>query len=715
MFFNTPALLGFLALAAAPIIIHLLNRRRYIRVDWAPMQVLRQTIRSNRRRVRLEQWILLALRTLAVAALIAAIAGPMTAGTNLSVFDVRGRASRVVVLDDSLGMGLRSDGSSAFERAANALATLLDRVGPDDEVTVLTTSAPGRPLARQARLESPDELIARLKEAGPADAGNAWSAAFSAADTALRESTYPTREVTLITDLGRHGWDESVTRTASAWAADDVMLRVLTVDRDAPGGLALMSLTPRDPVLLADVDTAILAEVTNSGADAAEGETMTVNVDGTERTVALPDVPAGESVRVPVAATFAEAGPHRVSVRLPSDSLPADGFGYRSLDVRPELDVVIVDGQPGLGPFEGESDFLRLVLTAGYSRINVRTLLPEDWESQPLLTADVVLLANVDRLPAPRVTELERLVRAGTGLMIFVGSNVSPSVYNDLLGGPGGLLPARLSEPTEVDASAAGLLLADVAGSPLEDLGKLRPGLLDRVLPKLLMPAGVPEDSDARVLARWNDGLQSPAAVYQTYGRGGVLLWTVSADRDWSDWPTDRSYVLAVRSAATALAGRTGEDRNLTAGELIRVPLAADRRPTEVLIRRGTEPPQPADITGEGETLAAVFADTARAGFYTAEWEEPAAGTRRRTFAVSPDVADTLGGRLDEEELGRLLGPLSVDVIPWSGDVDASPGSSELWPWLIALLIFLLLCESALAAWIDRKRADTLRASRMTP
>ena len=74
MSFLAPWMLFALVLASAPIIIHLLNRRRFLRVDWAPMKYLKLTLKSNRRRLRLEQWLLLAVRTLAVMALFLAVA-----------------------------------------------------------------------------------------------------------------------------------------------------------------------------------------------------------------------------------------------------------------------------------------------------------------------------------------------------------------------------------------------------------------------------------------------------------------------------------------------------------------------------------------------------------------------------------------------------------------------------------------------------------------
>src|ERR1051325_9613754 len=108
MTFLAPWLLGGLALAAVPVIIHLLNRRRFRLVDWGPMHYLKLTLKTNRRRLRLEQWLLLAVRTLAVAALFLAVARPAVSGTGFGAWLAgRSRTSRVLVIGDSLSMDAR--------------------------------------------------------------------------------------------------------------------------------------------------------------------------------------------------------------------------------------------------------------------------------------------------------------------------------------------------------------------------------------------------------------------------------------------------------------------------------------------------------------------------------------------------------------------------------------------------------------------------------
>src|ERR1700730_12682944 len=62
--FNNPIMVYGLAGASIPVIIHLLNRRKFRETSWAAMQFLLAAIRKNYRRIRVEQWILLAIRTL---------------------------------------------------------------------------------------------------------------------------------------------------------------------------------------------------------------------------------------------------------------------------------------------------------------------------------------------------------------------------------------------------------------------------------------------------------------------------------------------------------------------------------------------------------------------------------------------------------------------------------------------------------------------------
>src|SRR6476469_3742852 len=74
--FGNLAMLGWLAAAAAPLLIHLWNRHRFREAPWAAMQFLLAAMRKNARRLQLQQWLLLAVRTLLIVLVVLAVAEP---------------------------------------------------------------------------------------------------------------------------------------------------------------------------------------------------------------------------------------------------------------------------------------------------------------------------------------------------------------------------------------------------------------------------------------------------------------------------------------------------------------------------------------------------------------------------------------------------------------------------------------------------------------
>src|SRR5262245_6026257 len=80
MTFLQPILLAALPLVALPIVIHLINQRRYQTVRWAAMMFLLAANRMSRGYAKLRQFLILLFRVLAVAALIFAVSRPLASG-----------------------------------------------------------------------------------------------------------------------------------------------------------------------------------------------------------------------------------------------------------------------------------------------------------------------------------------------------------------------------------------------------------------------------------------------------------------------------------------------------------------------------------------------------------------------------------------------------------------------------------------------------------
>ena len=218
-FLAAPLLWG-LFLAGVPTLIHLLNRRRFIVVDWAPMKYLKLTIRTNRRRMQIEQLLLLALRTLLMILIVLTVARIALSKSSMGGWLAkRSRISRIVVLDDSLAMGYRTEGKTAFDRAKQAATEILRGTGNKDSVTFLTTSPASTPLIHDASLEDSNKIISQIESMQPTDAAVTWSRTFKTIDDCVNTATFPQKQIILITDLRRSGWTNEVTAAANRWAS----------------------------------------------------------------------------------------------------------------------------------------------------------------------------------------------------------------------------------------------------------------------------------------------------------------------------------------------------------------------------------------------------------------------------------------------------------------------------------------------------------------
>lgn len=713
MHFLAPLLLAGTVLATAPIIIHLLNRRRFIRVDWAPMEYLKLTLKTNKRRLKLEQWLLLALRTLAVLALFFAVARPISSGTNLAGFlSVEGRASRVIVIDDSLSMSYQNGEQPAFERAKNATRQVLNQLGPQDSVSVLLASNPAQTLVRMAHLEdnARNKLIARINELSSCQMASHWISTLEDIDRQLQEATFPVKEVIIVTDLWAAGWTVEVRDLFDRWSQEQVTVRFIDIGDEPAGNRVLHSLELESRIALVDQEVRLMAVIENAGAEPLKSGQALLTVDGNITPVTLPEIPADKTVNVPVSVRFDQAGQHVVTLSIPADKLLADNIQRKIINVRQMVDVVLVDGEPGLNAFDSETDFLALALAAGNSNWQVAQAESSTWKTQLLTAPDLIVLANVDQLSKERVKELEELVSLGTGLMIFAGDQCDLELYNErLFKGGKGLLPARIHQIR--DLQSQGLVIEPIADSPIEMLKGLTPELLSRVRPRRFADVVLDPNADqqqVRVLARWNDAQQSPAVLEKRFGEGRVLFWSITADKSWSDWPAEASFVLAMRVAAQEIAAEIQRGENLIAGEPIHYELETITAPQSGELIWLDQELNPLDITfgtiDETKTMLSS-APIRFAGVVEATWQDTQLGDQTQKFAINANVEDSLQKKLNEQALQQFLGRMPLKLIRYQGkEMDLSTEGTELWRYLAVLLLGCLISESMLSTWIGRRR-----------
>lgn len=715
----SPLLIWGTLLGVVPIIIHLLNRRRFRRVEWAPMRYLKLTIQRNRRRIQIEQLLLLLVRIALPVLLFVLLARPLVNPTGLERwFGGAGRVSHVILVDDSLSMGYAAGAPPAFHRAREVAGALLAATRPGDRCTLVVTSAPGRPVFHEVEGTRREELSGDALSLPQTETRADWPAVLEGVDGVLQSSTYPTRQLTILTDLRKAGWDAGVSALARRWAEQGLRVRLVDVGADETNNIALESLVPLDRTILAGAESRWEAVIRNASPRLFAGAKAVLRVDDRPTEVALPEIAPRQSAKVPLTVRFPGSGPHDVSLQLPDDELPGDNQLWAAVPVKDSLLIRLVDGEPSSEPFGSEVDYLAAPLSVGVGDAEawrVEVVEEDDFLSPRFEPADVLVLANVAAPTQEQASRLSQLVRGGMGLMIFTGAKLDVGLYNDLLYRSGErLLPCPLK--AQVDGEVRGLFVEPVRPSPIEKLLELRPSALERVTARQIM--AVDEGSEpgkVRVLARWNDAARSPAVIERVVGDGRVLLWTTTADRAGNDWPVEPSFVLAVREAVRGTARPTPLSNTVSVGDRPRRVVRSSQQVSSVrLTPPGSGGPValsavPLEDKGSAEFGPAVaidLPDTRHAGLYRLAWNEGPLGTQQDLFAANPDARESALERIGEKGLRAMLGPLKLEIASVRGEgIDAfSATGQEVWHQLAWGLLGLLIAEPILASWVGRSR-----------
>ncbi|MEM8733640.1 MAG: BatA domain-containing protein, partial [Planctomycetota bacterium] len=137
--FSSAWMLAWVAGAAVPIVLHLLNQRTRGSVRWAAMRLLQQVIEKESKRIRFEQLILLLIRTLIFCVLAFALARPFLGSPLAEMQEEGNRQPRlwILVIDCSYSMDYQSGGQSRLDEAKMLAIETVDQAAENDAFALI--------------------------------------------------------------------------------------------------------------------------------------------------------------------------------------------------------------------------------------------------------------------------------------------------------------------------------------------------------------------------------------------------------------------------------------------------------------------------------------------------------------------------------------------------------------------------------------------------
>jgi len=198
--FLQPAFLLALPVVLLPIIIHLVNQRRFQTVNWGAMQFLLAANRVSQGYARIRRWLILAARIAAIAALVFAISRPLSSGW-LGLAGGGRVDTAIILIDRSPSMTMRdSSGRSKLDSSLDRIVRTLETLDPGRCVVIDSTNV------QAIELDSPDQLR-QLPQTSPSSKSADLPTMMEAVNQYVVANRPSGCDVWICSDVRQHDWN----------------------------------------------------------------------------------------------------------------------------------------------------------------------------------------------------------------------------------------------------------------------------------------------------------------------------------------------------------------------------------------------------------------------------------------------------------------------------------------------------------------------------
>ena len=605
---------------------------------------------------------------------------------------------RIVVLDVSRSMRYESpDGDTPIVRAKKLARALLDQGLPGDRATVLLAGASSTALG--PLVEDPTRYVARLEaaEAGLSDTN--LSSALAVIRPMIETPRANARaEIYFITDNHQGAWAQGAVAAFQEGLKVPVSVKVIDVGPSAPRNAWIAEARPIE----SGGKHFLHARLGASGNEPMERTLRVKRLPGLGDLSHKVKITPGTfaSVNLPIPDDYDIEDKVAELVIEPRDALPDDDQFWLNLDARGGVHVLLIESETTQIETLQPGFHLRMALEAlgrgdiGAVQVTRRT--PEALVASDFAKADVVVMANVAQLTDDRLLALENRVKAGTGLLMFLGPAVQVPFYNSKLHNPQRptecLLPRPLQQINRGElAGFTRLAWTHPLLAPLYDPAF---GDFTRVRARAYFSFGDASGGDQSQVLAWLEDA-APAIIEHTFGAGRIMVLNTTANDEWSDLPRRNSFVPFLDHALRRLT-QARMNRSFQPGEVVALALPAlGANPAATVTSPSGREITPA-LQALGGQLVARLDAVDEAGVYRLR-ARGEAGNAEVGFVVQAGRGDSIVAKADGETLRAWWWQVPFEVV--HPDPSARPeravgaGRVLLWPWLFAIGALLLFAE----------------------
>jgi len=688
--FLAPAFLAGLVAVSVPVLIHLINRERKVVVEFPSLMFLQKIPYRSVRRQKIRHLLLLILRCLALAMLVAAFARPFFEKKQNAI-STTGAREVVILLDHSSSMGY----ADRWTKAKDAAKKIVNGLGTGDHATLILFATDATVASEP--MATPDRINAAINGSKLSAEATRYAPALKLATQIIGASTLPRREVVLISDYQKVGWANHNEITfprgtvitpvdLGGPVASDVAVSQVTTDRDSTG--------ERDRVTVA-------ARLINTGA-ASKTVTATLAIGGRDAQTKQANVPARGAVQVAFTPIAVPTGATKGAVRITPDSLTQDDVLNFTIAPDEAVSVLIVEPTK---PRTNQSLFLSRAFGIGdrpsfrVAQKPIDALTTRDLDGRALIVLDEV------NPPGGDVgRRLRAMLEGGAGIIVVPGMNrleEFPAEWR-------AIMPATLGAPIDRSGDAGGTLSSvDYAHPIFEIFNAPRSG--DFSTARFYRYRALSAQPNASVIARFDDG--SPALIERSVAEGKLIVWASTIDSYWTNFPLQPVFLPFVHQLGKH-AGRYADPRPwFVAGDVLDLsrhgelttPFTGGRAAdsaASLIVESPAGVRERATPSGVGHLVRLK-----EQGFYELRGPNTPVGSGR-PIAVNVDPAESDLSHLDPQDIVVAVTAVPGQAVPGADLNPSTPQDQErrqrIWWYLLIVALLILGGETLLSNRLSR-------------
>lgn len=681
--FANPWLLAGLAAVGLPVLIHYLTRARPRRVAFPPFKFLLEACAGQQAVNRLRTILLLAVRTLAVLALVLLFARPFTRPSGATATQAAGQRV-VLMLDASLSMRAVQRGMPLFARAKAEAADVLRGLDSGAEAGVILVGATPRTLLPALSRNLP-ALHEALVKAEPTFEAADFQAALALAKRLLGGPG----TLYVFSDFQKSNWEAA----GELPAGTVCRLRPVTTEPVWNVALTGARLMPEEPV--AGETAELICSVFNCGPQPRE-ETVRLQLGefAQERRV---KVPAFATTECAFSVSFPQTGSFTGKAWLEPDAFREDDTRYVAVRVHKALQILLVSdadaGDTGSAAF-----FISRALVPSAQAapgLNLVRRHGQDTDRGILETADLFVLVAPAALTGEAVEIMTRRVQEGARFLAVLDGPTAP-----------GLMPPGLNAPFQLLRTVASDSGDALAPGPRKLFGEADAGDWSAARFRRHYQNRVLDGRNGEVLLSYPDG--SAAVTLSSVGKGAAVFVNLALTPDGGDFIGSPMFPATLHELLRALR-RSSEAREVVPGAAWVL-----ETPTQGEGALSVSGPDGASIDAQviasGRSARLALPAARLPGVYSVK----RGGAIMGAAAVNVDARESDTRPMPLEQIKAATGA-AVTVVRGEEDLLLAGKARPLWPQLAAAAAVLLALEMVLlAVWrrVPPRNANTQSAAR---